>query len=126
MTDRNSQNPTLSGKQLKAIPLILSARNIREGCKKAHINRDTFYSWMKEPTFKNEFENQRKEIISAALDELRGLAGEAVSVLRGLLKAENETIRFKTAIAIVENVLKTMEIEDLKNRLDEIERRMTP
>lgn len=125
MTNKNHQNPTLSTKQLKAIPVILSARSIAEGCKKARIDRGTFYTWLTDAAFKAEYESQQKEIINAALHELRGLAGEAVKVLRGLLKAQSETVRLKTATGIIESVLKAMEIEDLKKRLEEIERRLS-
>ena len=34
-SDNNPTNPTLSRKQLKAIPLILSARNLAEGARRS-------------------------------------------------------------------------------------------
>ena len=124
MTDTNRQNPALSEKQLQAIPAILSAKNITGGCRKAGINRDTFYTWLKDPAFKSEFERQRNEIIDLALHELRGLTGQAVEVLRGLLKAKSEAVRLKTAMGIIESVLKAKEIEDLEARLSILEGRL--
>jgi hypothetical protein len=119
-----TESDIVTPKQLKSIPLILAARTIAEGCKAAKISRDTFYSWLKDLGFKAEFEAQRKAIIDIALHELKGLSGEAVKVLRELLKAENEGVRLRTATAIIENVMKSIEMEDINKRLDELERRI--
>ena len=123
MTDKNRHNPALSGKQSQAIPAILAAKSITAGCRKAGINRDTFYSWLKTPAFKAEFERQRKEIIDLALHELRGLTGQAVEVLRRLLKAKSEVVRLRTAMGIIESVLKAKEAEKNdsgRGQLDEL------
>jgi len=121
-TVRNCQE--LSDKQNKAISVILQSRTIAEGCKKAKIARETFYTWLKEPAFKKAFEDQRKELIDLAFHELKISAADAVNVLRKLLSAKNEGIQFKTATAIIENVLKGIQIENLEERLTEIERRI--
>jgi ACT domain-containing protein len=124
MSDRNPHNPTLSAKQIKAIPVILSCRNISEGVKKARISRDTFYEWMKETAFRDEYNRRQKELVNIALQELKGLTKEAVDALRDLVKSRKENIRLKTAMGIIEKVLKSIEIEDIRNRLDEIEARI--
>jgi hypothetical protein len=124
MIDNNPQFPTLSGKQLKAIPVILSSRNITEGCKKARISRDIFYDWIKNPIFKDEFERQRQEIIDSALHGLKVSASDAVEVLRALLKADQECVRLKTATAILDHIEKFIELETIQKRLDDIERRV--
>src|SRR3989338_9710460 len=113
----------LTNLQQKAIPIILSSRTITEGVKKAGVKRETFYLWLKNPEFKAEFIRQRQEIIDLALHELKTSASEAVTVLRELLKAEGEGVRLRTAQAILENVLKSIEIENLEKRIEELERR---
>ncbi len=118
--DGTGQN--LTRNQLKAIPLILEARSITEGVKKAGISKSTFYEWLKAPEFKTEFVRQRQELVGLALHELKTSTSEAVSVLRGLLKAEGESVRLRTAQAILENVLKSIEIENLEKRVEELER----
>lgn len=117
---RNSQD--LSEKQTKAIVAILQSRTIAEGCRKAKISRETFYTWFKELAFRAEFERQRRELIDLSLHELKTSAGEAVEVLRKLLKARNENIRFKTATAIIESILKSIELEDLNKRIEVLEK----
>jgi len=117
----NKTERNLTKKQLRAIPLILQAKSITEGVEKAGISKTTFYEWMKNPKFKLEWTEQRKEIISLALDELKAGAGEAVRVLKELLNAESEAIRLKTAMGILEHISKFMDIEDIQKRLELLE-----
>lgn len=124
MTDKNIQNPTLSEKQLRTIPMILSCPTIVEGCKKARISRDTFYVWLKDEAFKREFDRQNRELIDEAFHSLKLAGSEAVEVLRRLLQAENETVRLRTATAIIESMTKFIELEDIETRLKELERRV--
>ena len=112
----------LNNLQRKAIPIILASKTISEGVKKAGIKRETFYQWIRDPEFKAEFTGQRQEIIDLALHELKTSASDAVSVLRELLQAEGEGVRLRTAQAILENVLKSIEIENLERRIEELER----
>lgn len=112
----------LTKNQLQAIPLILEAKSITEGVKKAGISKTTFYDWLKAPEFKSEFVRQRQELVDLALHELKTTTSEAVGVLRGLLKAEGESVRLRTAQAILENVLKSIELENIEKRLTELER----
>lgn len=118
--DENAHN--LTRNQLKAIPLILEARSITEGVKKAGISKTTFYDWLKTPEFKAEFVRQRQELIDLALHELKTTASEAVGVLRGLLKAEGEGVRLRTALGILEHIGKFIELEKLEGRIEELER----
>lgn len=118
--DKNEQN--LTRNQSKAIPLILEAKSITEGVKKAGISKTTFYAWLKSPEFKAEFVRQRQELVDLALHELKTSLSEAVTVLRELLKAEGEGVRLRTAQAIIENVLKSIELENIEQRLEVLER----
>lgn len=120
--DGTGQN--LTKNQLKAIPLILETKSIAEGVKKAGISKTTFYEWLKTPEFKAEFVRQRQELIDLALHELKTSASEAVSVLRELLKADAESVRLRTAQAILENVLKSIELENIEKRIEELERNL--
>lgn len=122
--NETGQNLTLSEKQLKAIPAILGSATITEGCRKAKVSKTSFYEWMKEPAFKAEFIRQRNDLVSLALDELKGCTGEAVKVLRALLKSKKEGVRLRTATAILDHVGKFIEYEELEHRLTEIERRL--
>lgn len=112
----------LTTRQRKAIPIILASKTITEGVEKAGIKRETFYKWNRTPEFKEAFREQRQEMIDLALHELKVSTSEAVGVLRALLSAEGESIRLRTAQAILDNILKSVEIENIEHRLDVLER----
>lgn len=122
-TDVNITERNLTDKQKKTIPLVLGAKTIREGIEKARISPTTFYEWMKSPDFKGEFERQRKIIVEAALHDLKTSAGEAVAVLRKLLGARQEGIRLRTALGMLEHISKFIQLEELEQRITELERR---
>lgn len=121
--NQNGQN--LTKRQLKTIPIILQARSISEGVKRSSISKTTFYEWIKTPEYKVEFERQRQVIIDAALHELKLTAGEAVRALRKLLKTPEDSVRLRTATAILDHIGKFIELEGIEKRLTEIERRIS-
>lgn len=118
----NKTEQNLTNKQLKAIPVVLGARSISEGVKKARISKTTFYQWLKNPIFKAEFSKQRFEVIDLALHELKASTGEAAMVLRGLLKSKNESIQLRASLGILEHVGKFLEIEYIEPRLSALEK----
>ena len=59
--------PNLTKKQLKVIPLILAAKSITEGVKKAGISKTTLYEWLKDPKFKAEVNERQQEVVDFAL-----------------------------------------------------------
>ena len=124
MTDNNPENPTLSKNQLRAIPLILSARNLAEGARKAKVSRDTVYEWMKQPAFKEELDRKQKENVEAALRSLKSAISEATEVLRALLKDTKEGTRLKAAQIIIEAALKAQELDDIEKRIIALEKQI--
>jgi hypothetical protein len=120
-TEQNLTDLNVSQKQLRAIPLILGAKTIEEGVKKAGISKTTFYKWQKSHEFKEEFMRHRREIVDFALHELKISTVDAVRVLKRLLKAKSEWIRLRTALGILDYVSKFIEQEDISRRLEELE-----
>ncbi len=124
--NQNGQNLTLSRKQLKAIPVIISAKTITDGVKQAGISKTLFYEWMKTEAFRKEFVSRQNDLIDTALKELKGLSSEAVESLGKLLReSEKENIRLKTIALILDHTMKIKEFEDIEQRLTEIEKTMT-
>lgn len=108
----NETEPNLTKNQTKAIPAILGAKSITAGVAKAGISKTTFYEWLKVPEFEKEFKRQRKAIVDLALHELKTSAGEAVAVLIKLLASEQETVRLRTALGMLEHISKFIQLEE--------------
>ena len=111
----------LTTKQVKAIPILLSAKSYEQGCKKAKISKTTFYTWMQDEDFAEEFDRQRSEIVEAAFGMIAANIEKAVSTLVGLLDTKDERVKRLTANDIIGHFLKHKELKDLEERIERIE-----
>lgn len=119
MTDKHSK---LNNRQLLAIPRILSSPSVEEGCKKARVSRTTFYAWLKDNDFKTELKHQRDEMIKDALDRLKCAITKATTELIKLMDSSREDIKRLACRDIIGYALKSIEIDDIEQRLDKVER----
>lgn len=123
-TNKKPKKKKLTDRQLKAIPIIVTSPTYSEGCKKAKLNRTTFYQWLKEPKFKAELDRQRDDVAAEAFGVLSQSLTKAVETLTGLLDTKDDRLKRLVCKDIIEHILKRKEIEDLDERLKVIEQRL--
>lgn len=116
-----SNSVTLTPRQKHAIPLVLKARSIAEGCKSAGINKQTWYNWMRDEGFKEEVYSRREAVISEAFDSLRASITAAVEGLTGLVDCEEKSVRLKACNHVIEYFMKMREMEEIERRLSALE-----
>ncbi|MFC1592658.1 phBC6A51 family helix-turn-helix protein [Candidatus Omnitrophota bacterium] len=116
------QENRLTNRQIKTIVNFLASSSIEETCRKSKISKATFYKWIKDDDFKSFLEEKRNEMIKGALDKLKLAIEKAVSVLIDLMLSGNESIRRLASKDIIEYVLKSIELENIEDRLNKIER----
>ncbi len=114
---------TLTEKQLRAIPFLLAAPSIEEGCKRAKVSKATIYGWLKEEAFRGELRRQREEVVTGALEILKANVSKATETLVKLLGSEKEGIRARAAEDIIEFTQKALEYEELERRISALEKR---
>ena len=124
MNTKTDEKTKLSDRQLKAIPFIVSNPTYTEGCKKAKLDRKTFYEWLKQPEFKVELDRQRDEITAEAFNILSQSLTKAVEALTGLLDHKDDRLKRLTAKDIIDFIIRHKENEDLDKRLKEVEKRL--
>jgi hypothetical protein len=112
----------LNEKQLRAIPYLLSGKDVENACRAANISTTTFYNWLRNPIFKKELDKQRTNLITDAMTKLRSGVGAAVDRLLALVHSESEEIARKSATSVIEMVLKLRESEEVEQRLESIEK----
>ena len=113
--DSDSQ---LTPRQALALPYIVTASSTAEGARAANIGKATLHRWMNDPTFRAEFELQRKAVADLAYSEFRGLALKSVLIFAELLDDPNPHVRLQAARATVHTALKVEESQDLRKRLE--------
>lgn len=111
----------LNTKQNKFITAFLKAGQINTACKEAGISKPTYYEWLKIEEFAKELKEQQDFIYNAALVELNNLVNDAVSTYRDLLNSQDESIKFRTASAILDNRLKLVESKEIQERIKALE-----
>ena len=121
---QNNEKTKLTARQLKTIPVIVASPTYSEGCKKAKINRATFYKWLKKPEFKTELDRQRDEIAAEAFGVLSQGLTKAVEALVGLLDTKDDRLKRLTAKDVIDFIIRHKENEDLDERLKEVEKRL--
>jgi len=121
MTAADDAPRLLTAKQRRTIAAIITSRTHEDAMKSAGITRQTFYKWLKVPAFRDELNRQLDDFTADAIGQLKSAAGEAVQTLRGLLASENENVRLRAALGIIDQINKAKELE-ITARLDAIEK----
>jgi hypothetical protein len=123
MNEKETKN-TLTDRQCQAIPHLLAAKSLEEGCRQAKVAKNTFYSWLQNEAFREELRKQREKIVEGALETLKANMNKATETLVKLLESQNEGIQHKAAKDIIEFTVNTMEIEDLESRIEALENKI--
>ena len=113
--------PTLTERQLNALPYLVAGRTITEGAELADIGRTTLYRWLNDPEFRSEFERLRNEAAELAYVELKGLMFKAALVLGGAMEDSNPFVRLRAAQIALSTSLKANELKEIEKRLDLME-----
>lgn len=112
-----SDNNGLSSKQKKALSFFLSGRSEGECCRHAQISRETYYQWLKDPSFRIALSDMRNAIVEDAVEILKIQSVKAVNTLIKLLDVDNPVLQRHVANDILGHVIKFKEIHDIENRL---------
>ena len=123
-SQQNTEKTQLTARQLKAIPAIVASPTYTQGCKKARVNRTTFYGWLKDPQFKAELDRQRDQIAAEAFGVLSQSLTKAVETLVGLLDNADDRLKRLTAKDIIDFIIRHKENEELEERIAAIESRL--
>lgn len=115
----------LNNRQLRLISNFLISSSIEEACKKSNISKATFYNWLKIEDFKIELKRQRDEVVKEALNRLKHAVTKATEELIKLIDSSRPELRRWVCKDIIDYTLKSIELEEIEERLDKIEKLLT-
>ena len=95
---------TLEPQQQQALVLLAGGQSVDEISDTLKIHRTTLWRWRKQPEFIASWNQMIQQGKEKQLKSLLDLQQQAFNVLRECLSSQNELLRFRAAIAIVEKV----------------------
>jgi hypothetical protein len=118
----DSNKSSLSERQLKALPFFASCLTHEEACRRAEINRTTFYDWLKDPIFRAELKRLGQTVIDEAICILKSAATESVCKLLHLMRSgSSENIQRSAANDLLSHLPKYMQQVELEERVSALE-----
>lgn len=113
---------SLTDKQKKALPFFISCKSYEEGCRKAGISKNTFYTWLQNPAFKEELARLQDEAVHGAVQVLKSSMTRAAVKLVSLLDQKNNPSLLRSVCNdVIGHVLKLCELEEIERRLEVLE-----
>jgi hypothetical protein len=96
---------------------------MRTAAKAIGVDETTLWRWLQDKDFHAAYMTARRETVKHAIARLQQISSEAVSTLREVMKDKTAkgSERVSAAKAILEFSIKAVEIEDMAERLAEVE-----
>ena len=114
----------LTDRQAKALPFILASPTYTQGCKRAKVDRKTFYRWLEDPTFKAELAKRQQAVSDQALGMLAHNVTQAIERMAGLVNDDDKRLARLASKDMLEFHQKYAELKGIDARLKAIEERL--
>jgi DeoR/GlpR family transcriptional regulator of sugar metabolism len=105
----------------RALTALLNTSTVRDAATESGLSEETIYRYLRDPEFKNEYRNARRQTVESAISKMQNAASEAVDRLKELQFCENPAVAARCAQIIFENSVKGMETLDILERLEVLE-----
>lgn len=105
-----------------AIAALLSEPTIIEAATKAGISESTLLRWMADPPFQARYRAARRQVVELSVSRLQQATGEAVETLRRNLTCGIPAAEIAAAKAVIDFSIKAVELVDLAERIEALER----
>lgn len=114
----------LTAKQEKFMVALMNTNTIIDACREAKITNNTGHKYLNDPEFKQAYLKLRRETMQQATNKLQQSAVLAVETLESIMTDKDNSTpsaRVQAARAVLENAYKSIEIDDLQQRIEQLE-----
>jgi hypothetical protein len=118
----SGSNDTLTARQHAAIAAMLSEPTLLQAAKRAHVGEATLRRWMHLPSFVAAYRSARRQVMDQVIGGLQRVAGEAVKTLERNLTCGRPGVEIRAALGVLDCAAKGLQVGDLLDRVEEIER----
>jgi len=112
-------------RQELAIIALIEADTLEGAAQRANIHVSTLRRWIADERFAGQYQSAKRRLLDSAIVRLRKLARKAVDTLETIATNDKNPAAARTAAAgkLLDSALKVATFEDLKTRLDVLERK---
>jgi transposase-like protein len=114
----------LTARQDKAVAILAVGSSVEAVAERVGISRQTIHRWMLQPDFKAAVTAARRQAVQVVFDTLSQSVNQAAEKLTALVKSQTESICLRSCEILLRFAKEHIEIGDLVERLDAIERRL--
>jgi hypothetical protein len=88
------------------------------------VSETTLHRWLKDEAFQAAYMQARREAVKQSIAHLQQATGEAVTCLRGVMNSSSasDAAKVSAARAVLELSIKAVEVEDLAERVMQLEK----
>lgn len=117
----------LNQRQEKFLRAMLETTSIEQACEVAGINKNTAYKYLKDELFLKEYRALRRELMQQVTTALQKSSSDAVETLKEIMSDKDASTgaRRQAAKDILDMAYKAIDIDDVQERLEIIERNMS-
>ena len=115
-----------SRKQEAAIAALLTHGTLGKSAAASGISESTIRRWLKEPQFQTAYGQAKRQLLEGTINRLRSIGVDGVNALHYVARDKNSPAgaRVSAGRAILEVLLRAVEVQDLAERLDKLEESM--
>jgi hypothetical protein len=121
-----SGEKSVSRKQETAITNLLSHGTLKASAAASGVAESTLRRWLKEPSFQAAHKEAKRELLDGTINRLRLIGAAGVRALHDVAvdRKSPAGARVGAGKAIIELMLRAVEVQDLAERLDALEATM--
>lgn len=108
-------------KQEVVIAALLAEPTLNAAAAKCGVSESTLWRWMQTPHFQTAYRAARRAVVDGAIGALQQAAIDAVACLRRNLTCGQPAAEVRAAVAILTQVLGTLDRSELEDRLRRLE-----
>ena len=116
----------LGRKKEQAIAALLYQPSIGAAAKAVGVGEKTLFRWLQLDEFKRAYKAARRQVIDQTVAQIQSSMSEAVQTLLDVMSdsAAPPSAKVSAARALLDLGFKVIQIEDLENRIEKIERNL--
>jgi len=111
-------------KKDEAIAALLTHRSVDEAARAVSLNPNTLLRWLQIPEFRAAYRKARREAVGQTTARLQQATGAAGAMVLKLMTDPNvpAAVRLRAAECVLDRATKSLELEDMEDRISELER----